>query len=634
LISSTDKFRLLDNLYHQRDLQRKTLENALSLVTQLYKEYQSTLFSLLPAAELRAISIICEALDYFNRFDAFIGYGIYEENEIYSWLTECSKELYASIPFNLPGPVSVEESRLLLNRIRLVTTITLNEQYRKHDYSCGPESDLAKVITIAEQHIQPKLKENIEAFNDYQDVMVNLHFLHGKAARQMGEYIEAERSFYKSSSYLLDLILSLSASQESKITQQERLLQILSKIRRIGVADLARAWLYLVWGKIDKANLYVERAIQLLGPDDQLSHMLAQSIRGTVLRIQSRHDSEILKESINLLKQSYKSFLSGDIKVPRHSIRTLYELEIALILSNNLEEAITTLEEVINKVNHTGSHSDITEELYRRDFKKLVKDSRWQSQVYILLSRIARKDIENRFEERLYFLSKRLESTYKLKEQQSLSPRPRSFRSGTFAIDCAKSARRIARDNGLRTCEVDSLVTLGEAYFNLKDFDDARKIFKQCLELVNIPYGQSLGQGIDGSNFAAISHLCLARIAVSKQEEAEAEKEFQAYKQLPLVQHSWILFLAETTESEIQEMAEKKIIVSLSESITWENVKESLHQEAVRKLIIEPLKNGVRKKEIMHRLEIKTRTTLSKLIRKYGNNGLLLPNELLDEEDD
>jgi tetratricopeptide (TPR) repeat protein len=630
LISSTDKFRLLDNLYHQRDLRKKTLQNALNLAVQLYKDHQNTSFINLPGAELRAISITCEALDYFNRFDAFIGHGIYEENTIYNWLTERSKQLYASIPFDSPDPLSTDDPRLLLNRIRLVATITLNEQYRNHEYTCGPESDLAKAISIAEQHIHSKLKHNIEALNDYQDVMVNLHFLHGKAARQIGEYIEAERSFYKSSSYLLDLIFSLSVTQESTIPQDERLVQILSKIRRIGVADLARAWLYLAWGKIDKANLYVERAIQLLGPKDRLSRMLAQSIRGTVLRIRN---PEKLQEAIGLLKQSYESFLSGDIKVPRHSIRTLYELEIAFILNNDLKDAITTLEEVVNEVNHTGSHSNLMKELYRRDFEKLVKDSRWQSQVYILLSRIARKDIHNDFEDKLYLLSQRLESTYKLKAQQSLAPKRRNFRSSTLAIDFAKLAHRIARENHLRICEIDSLVTLGEAHFNINDLENARKTFMKCLELVNAPYGQAMGEGIDGSNFPAISHLYLARIAVKQSKQEKAEEEFHKYEQLPLVQHSWILVLAKTTQSEIQELSERKIIVDFANSITWEDAKESFHQEAVRKLIIEPVKKGTRKKEIMERLGIKTRKTLAGLIKKYGNNDSHLSNEFLNDED-
>lgn len=611
MISSTEEFCKLDSLYHQRNLKKATLDRSLNLIVQFYKAYNDHEFSSLPAEELRALSVTCEALDYFNRLDEFVGCDNgYQKHEIYQWLIEGSSALETSIPLETEGNFSTEESLLLLCKIRLIVAVALNERYRHHEYIYGPESELGRLITFAEKWLRPKKKDDFQSQATYMDVMANLHFLHGKAARQAGEYIEAELSFYKSSSYLLNLALRYSSAYLIEDENSDNsTAKIRSKIRRIGVVDLARAWLYLAWGKISKANLYVQRAIQLLGPDDTLSKMLAESIQGIVLRIKSGHNPEHLDEAIRLLNKSYSSFLTGHIKVPRHSIRTLYELEIALILKGKLITALDNIEKVVG------------EKKYKDDYIKVVKDSRWQSQMFILCSRIARKDKDDDLEERLYELSDKLKGVYKLQGKESFATKPRTLRSRDLAIKFAKTALDIADQNNLRICKMDSLIALGEAYLysNEKGHSKAIKTFKNCLELVKAPHGQSIDIGIDGSDFSAVSHLYLARIAVSNHQQAEAEREFQRYEQLPSVEHSWILELAKITRLEVQALIQRKIAIDFDESSTWHDLKLKLELEAIRKMIVEPQKKGARPQDLMNRLGL-GKGAFYNLIHKFEEN--------------
>jgi tetratricopeptide (TPR) repeat protein len=631
LISSTEKFLELDYLYHQRNLKKPTLDIALDLILKFYEDYKDHPFTTLPAEELRALSITCESLDYFNRLNAFKWYveGDYEdadkEHEIYVWLSESTDELKSSIPLDAGENLSEQDPLLLLCQVRLVAAVVLNEEYRLNRYSYGPSSDLGRLISFTENCLQPRLESDPQSLESYRDVMVNLHFLHGKAARQAGEFVEAERSFNKSSSYLLNLALSYCDVQE--IEHQDlaecktKLIQIRSKVKRIGVVDLARSWLYLAWGKIDKASLHIERAVQLLDEDDVVSRMLAQSIQGTVLRIKAGHDTRKLGEATRLLEKSYRAFFSGVIKVPRHTIRTLYELEIALILGEKIEKALGNIEEVVQKVNSTLTLEDLREEIYRRDFKKLVKDSSWQSKIHILCSRIARKDQGNVLKERLYNLLNRPSGIGESQSEEQIPLKSRSSDSRNLAIKFAQRAEKIAKDNNLRICEMDSLIALGEAYFHCKQYDKACATFKKCLDIIKAPHGQSAGKGIDGSDLCAVSYIYLARIAIKNRDQELAEEELQKYKQLPSVEHAWIRELAEVAQAEIHTLSERKIVIIYDDSVTWWAMLENFEAEAIKKRIMAPRKSGVKRQELLETLDICPKTYHNLVNKGEGDNS-------------
>jgi hypothetical protein len=615
-----EKFRELDYLYHQRDLNEATLDKALFLIRRFRSNYEERPFSFssLSAEAMRALSVTCEALDYFNRLDIFMGcdYGL-AEREIYDWLIRGSSDLQSLIPVNADKLTGDEDPSLLLCQIRLVAAIYLNEKYRnnKLDFVRGADSELGKLISFAERCLRPRMEGDFQTLTAYNDVMANLTFLHGKAARQAGQYFEAERSFYQSSSCLLNLALTYSTQPEA---ENETIDFIRSKVRRIGIVDLARAWLYMAWGKIDKSNLYVERAIQLLGPKDTLSKALAESIQGIVLRIGSGHDSEKLKEAISRLKSSYESFFS-DSKVLRHSIRTLYELEIALILNNDLKDAFDNLDRVVGKINTERVLDYSREGIHRRDFRKLVENSRWQSQMYVLCSRIARKDEHNKLRDSLFRLSNDLLKVRKIKSQTLLDEIPK-VSSLELAIKFAKTARDIAVDNNLTTCRMDSLIVLGEAYIHSGKYDEASKTFKQCLGFVNAPHGQSPVKGIDGSDLSAVSYLYLALIAVRTNDQPSAEKALEDYQKLPPVEHSWIRNLALRVNEELKVSLETRIIVPFSRSMQWQDLTNRLKREAIRKMIIEPLNNKEKPKKLWEMLGI-GKTRFYQLRDWYNEDG-------------
>ncbi|MFL6216284.1 MAG: hypothetical protein ACJ74J_20540 [Blastocatellia bacterium] len=610
-------------------MKEATLKRALDVMVQFYEAYKDAPFTALPPQELRALAITAEGLDVFQKFDAFIGCETdqrYAHNQIYSWAKSGAEHLHSSL--GLKEPFAGRDPLLVLYQIRLVAAVHLNEQYRYNDYSYGPNAPLGQLIAFAEDCLRPQLESDFSSFTAYRDVMVNLHFLHGKSARQAGEYVEAERSFYRSLSYLLELTLNYSAGLKyqppSLDPPDQQLTQICSKMRRIGVVDLALAWLYLAWGKIDQANLYVERAIQLLGPRDSLSRLLAESIQGTILRLRHGHIPQKLDQAISLLSKTYRSFLSGTIRVPRHSMRTLYELEIALILKGDLKQAFKKIQEMVNRILSIKAGD---KERYWRGLRKLIQDSRWQLQMHILCSRIARKDEGDTLNLELDHLYETLsKSPFNMQTpQHHPASEQMSRHSWALAIKFAEAARNIAHQNNLRIYKMDSLIALGEAYFfsgryNRGNYERARKTFKSCLELVKAPYGASGEKGIDGSDLSAVSHLYLARIAVKMNERDEAQEALKRYEQLPTVEHSWILKRAEETRREVQELLDRRLIIDLDESVHWPELEEKFEGLAAKKLIIEPSENKLKtNEELIGDLKI-SRKKFYKLKDKYGNH--------------
>ena len=134
MITSTNEFIKLDDLYHQRVLNQDTLDLALGLIVRFHQDYHNVDFSTIPAQELRALSVTCEALDYFNRLDKFIGRDKgYAEGKIYNWLLDNSSELKSLIPDKTKESLAAQDPFLLLCQIRLIAAVALNEPYRLQD---------------------------------------------------------------------------------------------------------------------------------------------------------------------------------------------------------------------------------------------------------------------------------------------------------------------------------------------------------------------------------------------------------------------------------------------------------------------------------------------------------------------
>ena len=256
---------------------------------------------------------------------------------------------------------------------------------------------------------------------------------------------------------------------------------------------------------------------------------------------------------------------------------------------------------------------------YKDDYSKMVNDFRWRSQMYVLCSRIARRDKHNELEGRLRALLIKLAEIEKQQPQESLAKRVQAYRSLDFAIEFAMTARVIAREHNIRLCEIDSLIALGKAQFESENYSPASKTFYDCLKLVSAQHGQSTDKGIDGSVFSAIGHLYLARIAVRKTDQVMAEREFEMYEMLPAAEHSWILKLAEEIRSEVEELSERMIVIRFDEKTTWEELKEKMEYEAIKMMIIQPKKRGVKTKDLLNRLKL-VKSTFHNLKNKFENS--------------
>lgn len=602
----------LEKNYNRRNMVPKTLKEAHYLIAISYVLLKGRDPHSLKADEIRALFVSAEVLDYFNKFDVYLGhYGIPEsrfdkhigEGEIISWLKRTAIVLIGDDRDSTTDKEPSKEGILLsLERMRLYAAVYLNELYRNSKDIRVP---LNKLIDYGESYLKPLIKD-ADLKVVYFDNMTYCWFLSGKAARQQGDFLLSELHFDQSTSCCLDLINMYSDARAGiTIYDGSPLDEVEAKVKRVGVIQLAKSWLYLGWGKISKATLALERARSLLSDKDAYSKNLAIAIQGIIKRIGAKKDSKDLKDAISSLEKSYSFF--DEQEVPRHAARCLFELGIALIFANKLKEAVSKLEE-------------ITRKMKRKPYDKLVTNPYWNSQIHSLCSRIARKlyntDLERSEWRECFDKLKNIagilgDELSDMESDDSVKGLKRycsdsEIRCINLAIWCAnQSVNIITKDHDRNPTknpygDIDAFIVLGEAHlyaaialtrkspagsegmpallppgldiYVRHHLKEAENYIRKSLDI------NTANDGVkDNSNddLTALCHVYLARIAIYRYEPEKAEEELKNYRVVDSIEYEWVKELASRVERQLEGIKKDYIVIKCSRDSTLDDLKDS-----------------------------------------------------------
>lgn len=561
--SSFDETALsLRELYRTRSMGRKIYQHAQNLLKKSFAKYGEKGFDKSTGAlleeELALLSRVTEVLDYFNAFDDTLKQDHYHLSD---WVLKLSEQMNRIIKQN-DTKILVQEPSLWLERIRFAA-IYHNELYRNNDIE-GCCVGLGYLIKRAEEC--EKLLRQTESTRDSLVLTYSclgyLYFWSGKAHRTV-DFSIADEAFSKTYDYFLRSAgnnLSFMLSESSKTLQagirlsrkqsqpehvdpntvrshrpdrseknlaREYAADARASFLRLGVVDLARAWMRLIYGQVSEAEIIVKRAQELLAPGDILSRAYADLILGTCLRLQAHRNSPQMNEAIKTLTRAFDIFLGhGAVPSPRHAIRTVRELVFAFLINGKMKDADHCLQQV--------------EALIEREprFEKLKNSGKWQMQKLLLQSRIERKRVQSG---------------------------DGDIHRMNRAISLARDGVKLSEAHGQPMEQCDALITLGEALFFSDKLSEARQEFERALQIND---SQKKLDNIPGNpGITGICNVYLARSEMKELREGSLElinKYYEKYKSLtPKILNMWIDELADEIFEDRRLVESKQIVIPI-----------------------------------------------------------------------
>ena len=608
-----EKAKRLEEDYADRKMQIGTREKAKWLACGAFDLLNKKPIRELKAEDFRALSIICEVLDYFNVLDSELGTETrrYKSGRIYDWLLGLSHNTAKNLsgirhrrPHTVnPKQLDAQEAVRILEQSRFVCAVGLNEEYRWHKKPLSPatrqgdaDTQLREMIRYVEKELEPDQfkRQPMGYLERFHDNLALMYFILAKRQRQSVCYADSEVAMYQASNHLVRLAMchSIAGKKASGDYGATACRNIHRAMLRLGVVDLARAWLYLYWGRISKTEAAVARALHLIGPNDELNYLLGRSIQGTIKRIRAGSSTEELSKAKQQLQGVYESLTKGGVPVPRYAVRTLYELVLALIIAGELDLALKHLETI-------GSSSS-PNPIGGVDPLKMLRNLSWAIQIRTLLSLIARKNARRE-------LLRNSPSSMQddgseggkniRKEVSDISSRliviinslilPEGFHRERFqaghdqnksldiAEHCASIAVKLAGSFlHLRIHKIDALIALGEVYMDKEDYEEAAKQFDACLRILESVRAENPDP--PGNEYVSICRLYLLQIAVKQARRKRAKKLLAEYGKLPKVEHRWILDQETVIKAEALELINSGIIIRFGPESDSDFLEDSL----------------------------------------------------------
>jgi tetratricopeptide (TPR) repeat protein len=393
------------------------------------------------------------------------------------------------------------------------------------------------------------------------DMLCYLNFSAGKAARQNGNSFRADIYLQKASDYLLQSALTLTEITKSRMPAADRIKLAHSKLTRIGVVEVARAWNFVFQGAIEAAAASADRAMKLVAKADKQNKMLAQSILGIVERTKAGKEAALLNAAIAKLQGSYEFFLD-EMPTPRYAVRCLCELEVAYVIADKLDEALKTLKGFAEYLK--PGHPSV----FR--FEKITRQPRWSGQLRLVKSRLARKAAEKLSAEDLSrFITALDEILARSRPRRTGSPEAQALQLALGEAEDAESCS----DRGVH---MDAMVCSGEALMAMGKEDLAKKVFLRLLHENGVGSDASSGRAADREQFQAelrkvkeephvvvLPMIYLAQVAMTHWELDLVGFYLEQSKTLLRPEHAWLENLWQKTQTRFRNLVEDKLVVDL-----------------------------------------------------------------------
>jgi tetratricopeptide (TPR) repeat protein len=296
------------------------------------------------------------------------------------------------------------------------------------------------------------------------------------------------------------------SDEDEKVQRRLRFDQEKAQVARRTALCLALGlgWISYTQGLLRHALPFVLTAQTLLcATNDWINKAYVELLYGSIQRSMAGYDVAKLAEAIQILLRPYGIF---ERHLPYRS-RAAWELALASLYSSKYLEAENYLEEV-------------------RRIAEDAEDERWQCNAMILESRIHRRK-----------------------------------RDPLKAANVASDALRKAHDAGQVLCEIDALITRGEARLDLGDYRDARSDFTDALK-----------QGNSNAQTQAVCHLHLADTALKENNIRLAEEHYSEWQKVEhYVENAIVQALAENVGSAIAQQRSDFVIPWTSDDLNFEH---------------------------------------------------------------